>query len=116
LRTRLSACAGWAQLEGVPPEDHVEFWVIDRKDAINDLGGQLLDAALTVHDLRREGKTMLHCVHAHMRHPHGRGRLRSLKSPCSRPIKALDRVTAVLPSALPRRSFVRALDSVELPA
>ena len=40
--------SGLAPLAGVAPEDHVEFWVIDKEHANNDLLGQLLDAALTV--------------------------------------------------------------------
>jgi ADP-ribosyl-[dinitrogen reductase] hydrolase len=104
-----------APLPGVAPEDHVEFWVIDKEDAHNDLGGQLLDAALIVRDLRREGKTvLLHCVHAHTRTPTVAAMYGALITGTS-PLEALERVEAVLPSARPRESFVRVLAEMTLP-
>ncbi len=105
-----------APLPGVAPEDHVEFWVIDKDDANNDLGGQLLDAAMTVRDLRREGKTvLLHCVHAHSRTPTVAAVYGALITG-SAPLDALERVVAVLPSARPRESFVRVLADMVLPS
>ena len=98
-----------APLPGVAPEDHVEFWVIDKDDANNDLAGQLLDAARTVRDLRAEGRTvLLHCVHAHTRTPTVAAVYGALVTG-STPMEALDRVEAVLPSARPRESFVQVL-------
>ena len=103
-----------APLPGVAPEDHVEFWVIDKEDANNDLAGQLLDAAQTVRDLRAEGKTvLLHCVHAHTRTPSVAAVYGALVTG-STPREALDRVMAVLPSANPRWSFVRTLEQMRL--
>lgn len=111
----VSMCRMGAPLEGVAPEDHVEFWVIDKEHANNDLGGQLLDAALTVRELRREGKTvLLHCVHAHTRTPTVAAVYGALVTG-STPAQALERVVAVLPSASPRRSFVRVLEQMTLP-
>lgn len=104
-----------APLPGVAPEDHVEFWVIDKEDANNDLAGQLLDAAQAVRDLRAEGKTvLLHCVHAHTRTPTVAAVYGALVTG-STPLEALRRVEAVLPSANPRRSFVRELERMWLP-
>ena len=106
--------SGLAPLTGVAPEDHVEFWVIDKENANNDLAGQLLDAARTVRDLRSEGKTvLLHCVHAHTRTPTVAAVYGALVTG-STPIEALDRVEAVLPSASPRRSFVRELERLSI--
>ncbi len=103
-----------APLAGVAPEDHVEFWVIDKEDANNDLAGQLLDAARTVRDLRSEGKTvLLHCVHAHTRTPVVAAVYGALLTGSS-PRAALERVCAVLPSASPRPSFVRTLETMEV--
>ncbi len=103
-----------APLLGVAPEDHVEFWVIDKEDANNDLAGQLLDAARTVRDLRAEGKTvLLHCVHAHTRTPVVAAVYGALITR-SAPLEALERVEAVLPSARPRESFVRVLAEMTL--
>ena len=104
-----------APLPGVAPEDHVEFWVIDKENANNDLGGQLLDAAQTVRYLRAEGKTvLLHCVHAHTRTPTVAAVYGALVTG-SPPLEALRRVEAVLPSANPRPSFVRELQRMSLP-
>jgi len=101
-------------LPGVAPEDHVEFWVIDKEDANNDLAGQLLDAARTVRDLRAEGKTvLLHCVHAHTRTPVVAAVYGALITR-STPLEALRRVEAVLPSARPRESFLRVLAEMTL--
>ena len=104
-----------APLPGVRPEDHLEFWVIDKDDANNDLAGQLLDAARAVRDLRREGKTvLLHCVHAHTRTPTVAAVYGAMVTG-STPAEALHRVVAVLPSARPRRSFVRVLETMKMP-
>ncbi len=104
-----------APLPGVPPEDHVELWVIDKDDANNDLGGQLLDAAQAVRELRAEGKTvLLHCVHAQTRTPTAAAVYGALVTG-STPLQALDRVMRVLPAARPRRSFVRELERMALP-
>jgi ADP-ribosylglycohydrolase len=112
----VSMCRMGTPLDGIPPEDQIEFWVIDKEDANNDLAGQLLDAALTVRDLRQEGKTvLLHCVHAHTRTPSVAAVYGALLTG-STPRQALDRVVAVLPSASPRGSFVRTLEQMELPA
>ena len=106
---------GRRRSRALPPEDQVEFWVIDKEDANNDLAGQLLDAAQTVRELRAEGKTvLLHCVHAHTRTPTVAAVYGALVTG-STPREALDRVVAVLPSASPRRSFVRELEQMELP-
>jgi len=111
----VSMCRMGAPLEGVAPEDHVEFWVIDKEDANNDLGGQLLDGALTVRELRREGKkVLLHCVHAHTRTPIVAAVYGALVTG-STPTEALERVVAVLPSATPRRSFACVLEQMEVP-
>ena len=111
----VSMCRMGAPLEGIPPEDHVEFWVIDKEDANNDLAGQLLDAALTACELRAEGKTvLLHCVHAQTRTPTVAAVYGALVTGSS-PAEALERVLAVLPSASPRPSFVRVLAEMELP-
>ena len=105
-----------APLPGVAPEDHVEFWLIDKEDANNDLAGQLLDAAQTVRDLRSEGKTvLLHCVHAHTRTPTVAAVYGALVTG-STPLEALRRVVAALPSARPRASFVRELEQMSAPA
>lgn len=102
-------------LPGVAPEDHVEFWVIDKEHSNNDLAGQLLDAARTVRDLRNEGKTvLLHCVHAHTRTPTVAAVYGALITGAT-PIDALKRVEAVLPNARPRRSFVRELERMSHP-
>ncbi|MDP9184018.1 MAG: ADP-ribosylglycohydrolase family protein, partial [Actinomycetota bacterium] len=55
----VSLCRMGAQVEGVAPQDHVEFWMVDKEDANLDLPGQLLDAARTVKAMREEGKTVL---------------------------------------------------------
>ena len=111
----VSMCRMGTPLEGVAPEDHVEFWVIDKEHANNDLAGQLLDAALTVRELRQEGKTvLLHCVHAHTRTPTVAALYGALITG-STPVDALERVCTVLPSARPRASFVRALERMQLP-
>ena len=103
-----------APLAGVAPEDHVEFWVIDKEDANNDLAGQLLDAARTVRDLRAEGKTvLLHCVHAHTRTPVVAAAYGALVTGSSTR-SALERVCAVLPSASPRPSFVSTLETMDV--
>ena len=61
-------------------------------------------------DLRSEGKTvLLHCVHAHTRTPTVAAVYGALVTG-STTLEALDRVAAVLPSASPRRSFVRELE------
>ncbi len=56
---------------GIPPEDHVDFWLIDTTAADNpNLAFVIDDAARTVLDLRSEGKSvLLHCVHAESRTP-----------------------------------------------
>jgi hypothetical protein len=55
-RTPSSACAGSvprrAPLEGVPPEDHVDVWLVDKEDANLDLRGVVSDAADAVRQLR----------------------------------------------------------------
>ena len=105
---------GTAPLEGVAPEDHLEFWTIDKDDANNDLAGQLLDAAQAVRDLRDEGKTvLLHCVHAHSRTPTVAAVYGAMITG-STAREALDRVVAALPSAVPRASFVRELERLQL--
>jgi protein-tyrosine phosphatase len=107
--------SGSAPLPGVAPEDHVESWLIDQDDANLDLAGQLVDAASAVRGLRAEGKTvLLHCVHAHTRTPSVAAVYGALVTG-STPREALDRVVAVLPSANPRRSFVRTLEQMRLP-
>ena len=112
----VSMCRMGTPLAGIPAEDHVEFWVIDKEDANNDLAGQLMDAARTVLELRQEGKTvLLHCVHAHTRTPTAAAVYGALVTG-STPAEALQRVVAVLPSASPRRSFVRTLEQMERPA
>jgi ADP-ribosyl-[dinitrogen reductase] hydrolase len=104
-----------APLPGVAPEDHVEFWLIDKDDANLDVAGQLLDAARAVRDLRAEGKTvLLHCVHAHSRTPSVAAVYGALVTGSS-PLQALERVKAVLPRARPRREFVQALAGMSLP-
>jgi ADP-ribosyl-[dinitrogen reductase] hydrolase len=104
--------SGTAPLTGVPPEDHVEFWLIDKDDVNNDLPGQLLDAALAVHELRAEGKTvLLHCVHARSRTPTVAAVYGALVTGSSA-VEALARVERALPSARPRRSFVLALERI----
>jgi protein-tyrosine phosphatase len=103
----VSLCRMGAQLEGIAPEDHVEFWIVDAEDANNDLAGQLLDAARTVKALRDEGKTvLLHCVHAHTRTPTVAALYGHLITGSD---DALDRVHHVLPTARPRASFVSAI-------
>lgn len=103
-----------APLLGVPPEDHVEFWLIDEDDVNNDLPGQLLDAALAVHELRSEGKTvLLHCVHARSRTPTVAAVYGALVTGRSA-TEALARVERALPAARPRRSFVRALERMSI--
>ncbi len=106
----VSLCRMGSQLNGVSPQDHVEFWVVDADDANNDLPGQLLDAARTVKALRDEGKTvLLHCVHAQTRTPTVAALYGSLLTGES-PRACLRRVAEVLPSASPRNAFVEALD------
>jgi len=106
--------AGSPQLTGVPPEDHVEFWVVDKENANNDLSGQLLDAARTVRELRGEGKrVLLHCVHAQTRTPVVAAVYGALVTGSSTRA-ALDRVLAVLPSAAPRPCFRRTLEAMEV--
>ena len=112
----VSMCRMGSPLQGIPPEDHVEFWVVDKEDANNDLAGQLLDAARTVRELRQEGKTvLLHCVHAQTRTPTAAAVYGALVTGTTL-ADALERVMAVLPSASPRRSFVRTLEQMDLPA
>jgi ADP-ribosyl-[dinitrogen reductase] hydrolase len=107
--------SGSAPLAGVSPADHVEFWLVDKEDANNDLAGQLLDAAATVRDLRAEGKTvLLHCVHARSRTPTVAAVYGSLVTG-SAPTAALERVLRVLPGASPRRAFVRELERLVVP-
>jgi len=105
----VSLCRMGAPLEGVAPQDHVEFWVVDKEDANLDLPGQLLDAAWTVKKLRSEGKTvLLHCVHAQTRTPVVAALYGQLLTG-SGIDAALERVLRVLPSADPRDSFVDAI-------
>ena len=111
----VSLCRMGSPLPGIAPEDHVELWLVDKDDANNDLPGQLLDGANAVRELRREGKTvLLHCVHAHSRTPTVAAVYGAMVTGSS-PRAALERVLAVLPSASPRRSFVRALDDLAVP-
>lgn len=108
--------SGSAPLSGVPPEDHVESWLIDKDDASLDLAGQLVDAAAAVRELRAEGKTvLLHCVHAHSRTPTVAAVYGAMVTG-STPVAALDRVLAVLPASSPRRSFVRELERLVIQA
>ena len=58
--------------QGVKPEDHVEFWLLDSDDPRQNLNLDfvLADIALTVADLRAEDRTVLvHCVAAEQRTP-----------------------------------------------
>lgn len=101
--------AGQVPLVGVPPEDHVEVWLVDADEASNALPLVLRDAAQTVRQLRGEGKTvLLHCVHAQTRTPVVAAAYGALVTGGSRR-DALDRVLAVLP-AHPRPSIVAGLD------
>jgi hypothetical protein len=105
----VSLCRMGAPLDGVEPQDHVEFWVVDKEDANLDLPGQLLDAAWIVKKLRDEGKTvLLHCVHAQTRTPVVAALYGHLLTG-SGIDAALERVLCVLPSADPRDSFVEAI-------
>jgi len=102
--------SGSAPLSGVPPEDHVESWLIDKDDVNLDVAGQLVDAAAAVRELRAEGKTvLLHCVHARSRTPTVAAVYGAMVTGSS-PSAALDRVLAVLPASSPRRSFVKVLE------
>ena len=104
-----------APLSGVPPEDHIESWLIDRDDANLDLAGQLVDAAAAVRELRAEGKTvLLHCVHAHSRTPTVAAVYGAMVTGSS-PRAALDRLLDVLPTASPRPSFLDVLDGMVIP-
>ena len=58
---------------------------------------------------------LLHCVHAHTRTPTAAAVYGALVTG-STPAEALQRVVAALPSASPRRSFVRTLEGMEQPA
>lgn len=88
--------------------DHHEVWLIDADDANIDPVGVLRDTAGLVRDLRQEGKTVyLHCVYAHTRTPLAAAAYGALITGSS-PAEALDRVVAVLPSAMPTRSLRRA--------
>jgi ADP-ribosyl-[dinitrogen reductase] hydrolase len=99
-----------APLPGVPPQDHVESWLIDEDNANLDLAGQLVDAASAVRELRAEGKTvLLHCVHAHSRTPTVAAVYGAMVTGSS-PTAALDRVLDVLPTSFPRPSFVDVLE------
>jgi ADP-ribosyl-[dinitrogen reductase] hydrolase len=103
-----------APLAGVAPEDHLEFWTVDKDDANNDVAGQLVDAARAVRELRDEGKTvLLHCVHGRSRTPTVAAVYGAMVTG-STPRAALERVVAVLPSASPRRSFVRELERLRI--
>jgi len=110
----VSLCRMGSQLQGIAPQDHVEFWIIDAEDANNDLAGQLLDAAQTVKALRDEGKTvLLHCVHAQARTPIVATLYGSVLS--SRSIEeSLQQILGALPSAAPRGSFVQALGAAAI--
>lgn len=100
--------AAQVPLAGVPPEDHLEVWLIDAEDANNDLPLVLQDAAAAVRQLRSEGKTvLLHCVHAHTRTPVVAAAYGALVTGSSGQ-DALDRVLAVLPAS-PRPSIVAGL-------
>jgi ADP-ribosylglycohydrolase/protein-tyrosine phosphatase len=89
-------------------EEHHEIWLVDREDANLDPVGVLRDTAELVRDLRAEGKTVyVHCVFAHTRTPLAAAAYGALITDGD-PTAALARVTAVLPSAQPRRSLQRA--------
>ena len=106
--------SGSAPLSGIPPEDHVESWLIDKDDVNLDLAGQLVDAASAVRELRAEGKTvLLHCVHARSRTPTVAAVYGAMVTGSS-PSAALDRVLAVLPASSPRQSFVKVLERLVL--
>lgn len=98
----------------VPPEDHIEVWIVDKDDSNNDIPGAFRDAADAVRTLRAEGKTvLLHCVHAQSRTPLVAAVYGALLKGTPLP-EALDRVVAALPSAMPRPSLLAELRSMEL--
>lgn len=105
--------AAQVPLQGLDPQDHLEVWLVDDEDANNDLAHVLRDAAAAVHQLRSEGKrVLLHCVHGHTRTPVVAalyGTLRTEESTHT----SLDRVLAVIPSAMPRSSIVSALHALD---
>jgi ADP-ribosylglycohydrolase len=85
---------------GVPPEDHVEVWLVDSDSpsANANLEFVIDDAARAVAALRDEGKTvLLHCVRAEMRTPAVAARYAVLRGV---PVEdALRNVRAVLPNS-----------------
>jgi ADP-ribosyl-[dinitrogen reductase] hydrolase len=85
-------------LEGIAPEDHIEIWLIDIKDANNDPATVLRDAAEAVQSLRNEGKTVfLHCVNAETRTPLVAAAYGALHTGTST-AEAVDRIRNVLPT------------------
>ena len=103
---------GWPGAATIPSYATASKTVVthpDDEDANNDLPGQLLDAARTVRDLRSEGKSVVHCVHAQTRTPVVAAVYGAMVTGSSA-VEALGRVSAVLSGAAPRASFVRELE------
>jgi protein-tyrosine phosphatase len=105
--------AAEAPLAGVAPEDHIEVWLVDKENANLDVARVLVDTASVVRDLRAEGKTVfLHCAHAQCRTPVVAAAYGALITGSSTR-DALARAVAVLPSPMPRQSFVEALNEIK---
>ncbi|GEL23883.1 ribosylglycohydrolase [Pseudonocardia sulfidoxydans NBRC 16205] len=103
--------AAQTSVDGIAPRDTVEVWLVDADDANLDVPGVLADAASTVADLRREGRTvLLHCVHAQSPTPVVAAAYGALVTGDA-PADALARVVAALPAARPRASLVAGLDA-----
>jgi ADP-ribosylglycohydrolase len=98
--------------DGVRPEDHLEYWLIDNDHSNADPAFVIDDAARAVAALRDEGRTvLLHCVRAEMRTPAVAARYATLRGVTTE--QALQDVRAALPHARAGGSLHEAVRSLE---
>ena len=111
----VSLCrVGAAELQSVPAEQHVEFWLLDEADPERNahLAFVLQEAAAAVAQLRGEGRTvLLHCVQAQSRTPTVAA-LYGARVTGTSGDEALKRVRQALPEAHPNPAFRNFLASV----